>query len=124
MRSLIKPDPGMAVAYIDYSSMEFLIAAVLSDGHCGGGNTMFNVERHQIFTANITPDEKTGIGTWTEDDFGRAMKESKRKDGKALRYPMMAYNSLTDAEIKAIWTYLRSIPSLCNEVDRQWDKDI
>ena len=33
LRSLIKPEPGTAVAYIDYSSMEFLIAASLSDGH-------------------------------------------------------------------------------------------
>ena len=32
LRSLIKPGPGMAVAYVDYSSMEFLIAASLSDG--------------------------------------------------------------------------------------------
>ena len=31
LRSLIKPDPGQAVAYIDYSSMEFMIAAVLSN---------------------------------------------------------------------------------------------
>jgi hypothetical protein len=31
LRSLIKPGPGRAVAYIDYSAMEFLIAAVLSN---------------------------------------------------------------------------------------------
>jgi hypothetical protein len=31
LRSLIKPGPGMAVAYIDYSSMEFLLAAALSE---------------------------------------------------------------------------------------------
>jgi DNA polymerase I len=43
LRSLIKPRPGMAVAYIDYSSMEFLIAAVLSDGHCGPTNAMLDV---------------------------------------------------------------------------------
>jgi DNA polymerase I-like protein with 3'-5' exonuclease and polymerase domains len=30
LRSLIKPGPGMAVAYIDYSSMEFLLAAAMS----------------------------------------------------------------------------------------------
>jgi DNA polymerase I len=30
LRSLIKPGPGMAVAYIDYSAMEFMIAASLS----------------------------------------------------------------------------------------------
>ena len=43
LRSLIKPAPGMAVAYIDYVSMEFLIAAVLSDGHCGPVNTMLDM---------------------------------------------------------------------------------
>lgn len=43
LRSLIKPGPGMAVAYIDYSSMEFLIAASLSDKHCGPVNTMLDM---------------------------------------------------------------------------------
>jgi hypothetical protein len=43
LRSLIKPAPGMAVAYIDYSSMEFMIAAVMSDGHCGPVNAMLNM---------------------------------------------------------------------------------
>jgi hypothetical protein len=42
LRSLIKPEPGTAVAYIDYSSMEFLIAASLSDGHCGPANPMLD----------------------------------------------------------------------------------
>jgi hypothetical protein len=40
LRSLIKPGPGMAVAYIDYSAMEFMLAASLSDGHCGPNNPM------------------------------------------------------------------------------------
>jgi DNA polymerase family A len=43
LRSLIKPEPGWAVAYIDYSAMEFLIAAVLSDGHTGSTNTMLDM---------------------------------------------------------------------------------
>jgi hypothetical protein len=43
LRSLIKPDPGMAIAYIDYSSMEFLIAAALSDRHCGLINKMLDM---------------------------------------------------------------------------------
>jgi DNA polymerase I len=45
LRSLIKPEPGMAVAYIDYSSMEFLIAASLSDGHTGPINNMLEMYR-------------------------------------------------------------------------------
>jgi DNA polymerase-1 len=43
LRSLIKPEPGTAVAYVDYSSMEFLIAASRSDGHCGPINTMLDM---------------------------------------------------------------------------------
>ena len=45
LRSLIKPGPGMAVAYIDYANMEFLMAAVLSDGHCGPVNRMLDAYR-------------------------------------------------------------------------------
>jgi DNA polymerase-1 len=43
LRALIKPAPGMAIAYVDYSSMEFLIAASLSDGHCGTVNNMLDM---------------------------------------------------------------------------------
>jgi DNA polymerase-1 len=43
LRSLIKPEPGTAVAYVDYSSMEFLIAASLSDQHCGPSNGMLDM---------------------------------------------------------------------------------
>jgi hypothetical protein len=43
LRSLIRPEPGQALAYIDYSSMEFLIAASLSDGHCCPMNNMLEM---------------------------------------------------------------------------------
>jgi len=45
LRFLIKPEPGMALAYIDYSSMEFLAAAALSDGHTGTRNPMLELYR-------------------------------------------------------------------------------
>jgi mono/diheme cytochrome c family protein len=95
-----------------------------SFGYCQGGNTMLTLTSNKIYTANITPCEKTGLGTWTEDDFMKAMHESKNKSGKALRFPMLPYTALTDHEVKAIWQYLRSIPKITNEVDRQWDKDL
>jgi DNA polymerase-1 len=43
LRSLIKPEPGKAVAYVDWSSMEFLVAAAHSDGHTGPINHMLNM---------------------------------------------------------------------------------
>src|SRR5262249_3487907 len=43
LRFLIKPEPGRALAYIDYSSMEFGAAAALSDGHTGANNPMLEL---------------------------------------------------------------------------------
>ena len=108
---------------MDFKTLNFAEPSK-TPGYCQGGNMMLNLEGHKIYTANITQDEKTGLGTWNEDDFRRAMHDVKSKNGKTLRYPMLPYNSLTDAEVSAIWQYLRSIPKISNEVDRQWDKDI
>lgn len=93
-------------------------------GYCGGGNMMLNLNGNQIFTANITADDNTGIGTWTEEDFRKAMHEGVNKEGKNLRDPMLRYNGLTNQEVKAIFTYLRTVPVIKNKVDRQWDKDL
>ena len=45
LRHLIKPECGRALAYIDYSSMEFGAAAALSDGHSGPNNPMLELYR-------------------------------------------------------------------------------
>jgi DNA polymerase-1 len=45
LRFLIKPEPGMALAYIDYSSAEFMNGASMSDGHCGQVNNMMDLYR-------------------------------------------------------------------------------
>lgn len=95
-----------------------------SVGYCQGGNTMLTLASNKIFTANITLDEKTGIGSWTEDDFRKAMHESKNKAGKPLRFPMLPFTALSDKEVTAIWQYMQTIPKITNEVDRQWDKEL
>jgi hypothetical protein len=43
LRFTIKPEPGKALAYLDYSSMEFLGAAALSDKHVGPNNPMLDL---------------------------------------------------------------------------------
>lgn len=45
-----------------------------------------------IVASNITPDTETGIGSWTERDFYRAVRHGKGKDGENL-YPAMPYNA-------------------------------
>ena len=94
-----------------------------SEGFMGGGNSLITLEGKVRFSANLTRDSKTGIGNWTLQDFEKAMHEQKSKDGHALREPMLPYNTLTDVEVKSIWAYIQSIPSIENKVDRKWDED-
>ncbi|MFN8309634.1 MAG: cytochrome c [Chitinophagales bacterium] len=106
----------------DFKSMD-MQTPEHSGGYLGGGNAMVTAAGNLIYTANITCDESTGIGKWTETDFANAMRKSISKNQRQLRMPMPAYNAMTDAEIHAIWTYLHSVPALKNEVNRQWDKE-
>ena len=63
--------------------------------------------------ANITP-HATGLKSWNEADFIRALREGKRKDGTAISkmMPWQAYGQMTDAELKAVWAYLQTVPPL------------
>ena len=63
--------------------------------------------------ANLTPHE-TGLKSWNESDFIRALREGKRKDGTAINtmMPWKAYGQMTDTELKAVWAYLRTVPAV------------
>ncbi len=58
--------------------------------------------------ANITP---VGIGTWTVQDFLRAMREHKRPNGADIAEGMpRAYGLMSDEELHLIFTYLKTVP--------------
>lgn len=72
------------------------------------------------FAANITPDE-TGIGAWTEHNFITAMRTGKIKgmeNGRPMLPPMPWFNfaKLSDDDLKAMFAYLKSLPSVENRV--------
>jgi mono/diheme cytochrome c family protein len=65
-----------------------------------------------FYGPNITPDQKAGIGRWSESDFLRAMRFGVRPDG-AHYFPAFPYPSFTkiaDPDLKDLWAYLRSLP--------------
>lgn len=70
------------------------------------------------YSANLTPDE-TGTGTWTEDQFVYALKNmvSKGLPGSRPLLPPMALmpvKFMQDAELRAIYAYLRTIKPVKN----------
>ncbi len=90
-----------------------------SEGFFGGGNMMNGPDGNKITSLNLTPDEETGIGKWTEEQFVNALRTGIVPNGPALRPPMMPFVYLTDSEAKAIYAYLRTVPKLNHKVERK-----
>ncbi|WP_150303378.1 cytochrome c [Pseudomonas saliphila] len=63
-----------------------------------------------VYSTNITPDNDTGIGTYSFDDFNNAVKHGVRQDQSAL-YPAMPYPSyqiMPDEDVAAMYAYFMS----------------
>lgn len=64
----------------------------------------------RIYSTNITPDAKHGIGAYSLEEFDRALRQGVAKDGHAL-YPAMpfpSYAMVGDADVKALYAYFMS----------------
>lgn len=84
-----------------------------------GGN-VFDEKPFTAYSANITPDKETGIGSWTDAQIIRAIREGKRPDGSIIGPPMPVglYRGLSDRDVKAIVAYLRSVKPMKNKVPK------
>lgn len=71
------------------------------------------------FAANITPDEETGIGRWTEEEIAHFLQTGMFPDGSLTTGAMAQqierrFSQLTDEDALAIAAYLKSIPAVSN----------
>ena len=67
-----------------------------------------------VYSTNITPDARTGIGMWTPDYFWRALHNGRSKDGRLLypAFPYTEYTLITRADSDALFAFLWSIPAV------------
>lgn len=71
------------------------------------------------FTANLTPDPETGLGSWTVQNFIETMRTGRHMGrGRPILPPMpwFNYGKMTDEDLKATFAYLQSIPPIKNRV--------
>jgi mono/diheme cytochrome c family protein len=84
-----------------------------------GTNTAFAGPWGVSFTANLTPDPNTGIGTWDEDIFIRTLRSGRHWGQSRPILPPMPwfnYGKMAEEDLQAIFAYLRSIPAVHNRV--------
>lgn len=67
-----------------------------------------------LYSPNITPDRETGIGSWTDVDFRRAVHQGIARSGERLypAFPYESYTLMTDDDVRAIKAYLFSLPAV------------
>jgi mono/diheme cytochrome c family protein len=103
-----------------HSQRDFtLVAGPVVESGRGRGNVLSDVIPElpgKVVAPNITPDPETGIGTWTDGEKIRAIREGVDKDGRTL-FPMMPYGefrSMSDEDVQAVVAYLNSLPPIKN----------
>lgn len=71
-----------------------------------------------IYSANLTPDDETGLGKWTEEDFFRAMNQGISRDGSRLypAFPYTHFTYVTREDSDAIFAYLDTLEPIRQEV--------
>lgn len=77
----------------------------------GGGNCLSAPGMPVICTPNITPHPEAGIGSWTDGELVRALREGVDHEGNLL-FPMMPYEEyrrMSDEDARAIVAYLRTL---------------
>jgi len=78
------------------------------DGVLNAGGRAIETPFGVIWSTNITPDVKTGIGDWSYPAFERAMRDGIHRDGRHL-YPAFPYTNFakaSDADLQALYAYL------------------
>jgi len=97
----------------------------LADGHFSGYEFTRSMGLPGLVVApNLTPDIETGIGSWTDGEKIRAIREGVDRDGRAL-FPMMPYQhfrDMSDEDVYSLVAYLDSLPPIrrahpANQVD-------
>jgi len=89
------------------------------DRRLGGSDVGFFAPGMGYFYGpNLTPDEATGLGSWSDDQIVTALRTGVRPDGRVLSpvMPWMGLSNLTDEDAFAIAAYLKSLAPISNLV--------
>jgi hypothetical protein len=118
------PEPDMTRALSGHPEQVGPLApAPLADGPWAWSgaatNTAFSGPWGVSYAANLTPDQNTGLGIWTEDMFMKAIRTGRhmgvsRPINPPMPWPMI--RNANDEDLKSIFAYLRSLKPVTNHV--------
>ena len=79
------------------------------------GGFQFAIPPGEFYSRNLTPDSTTGLGAVSDKAIARALRYGVGHDGRAL-LPFMEMQGLSDDDLQAVVSYLRTLPPVRNQV--------
>ncbi len=70
-----------------------------------------------VWSSNISPDPKTGIGAWTDEQIITAIRLGRRPNGERLLpvHPYTVFNGMTGGDLRALVAFLRTVTPVVRE---------
>ncbi|MEE8470009.1 MAG: c-type cytochrome [Dehalococcoidia bacterium] len=70
-----------------------------------------------FYASNLTPDQETGLGDWSDGEIIRALRQGIDREGRVIiLMPFEWYRGMSDEDLLAIVAYIRSLPPVHNPV--------
>ena len=72
-----------------------------------------------FWSRNLTSDEQTGLGAWTDEQIARAMRSGISRDGRPLHWQMMIWDhvsNMDEEDVRAVIAFLRTLPPSTEEI--------
>lgn len=107
---------GVAHCFQCHSEVNWKKDAQPKPGKKGGGSVFEEDVFSWLVAPNISPDVETGAGSWTDEQFARAIRDGIGHDGRRL-FPMMPYlnfRHMSEEDLASVIVYIRSIPPVRN----------
>lgn len=66
-----------------------------------------------VFSSNLTPDQRQGVGLWSSQDFWRALHYGESRSGRLLypAFPYTHYTHITREDSDALYAFLQTLPA-------------
>ena len=111
-------NPALAASPAEIARGKYIFGAT---GGCGchtepkgtvnAGGRKYEGSFGTVYSANITPDTKTGIGAWTDEQIIKAIRLGRRPNGERILpvHPFTSFNGMAEDDLAALVAFLRTV---------------
>jgi len=118
---LYAASPALAASPAEIARGKYIFGAT---GGCGchtepkgaanAGGRKYDGPFGTVYSSNITPDTKTGIGGWTDEQIITAIRLGRRPIGDRILpvHPFASFNGMAEDDLVALVAFLRTVPPI------------